>query len=452
MRHLGRRNCLAAVTVFAALLSCSSRQPGQRIDPGFNLYSQQDDIQLGREAAAEVRKQVDVVDDQRLQKYVSEIGNKLAREPAAGQYPYSFTLINDDSINAFALPGGPIFVHSGLLEAADNEAQLAGVLAHEIAHVVLRHGTSQASKANLVQLPAVLAGTAIGDHGALAQLGQVGLGLGVNALMLKYSRSAEKEADARGARLMAQAGYNPMEMADFFEKLEAQGGSRSPSFLSSHPNPGHRMELVQAEVQALPQSGPYRTNTGRFPRMRKLAAQLPPPNPPQQTAQTASAPQPSVSGFSTLNADTYSIAYPKQWRAYGNKSTPSVTIAPDGGLVRGSSGGVSVGFGAVLSYYQPNSSGASLSSATSALLDQFRQSNSRFQVAGRQQRVTVDGSAGLLTPLSSQSPYGGTETDTLLTVARPEGLFYVVFVAPSGQYQQVQSAYQRMIDSLTFPG
>jgi predicted Zn-dependent protease len=199
-------------------------------------------------------------------------------------------LINDPSINAFALPGGPIFVNSGLIAAAENEAQVAGVLAHEIAHVALRHATSQASKANLLQFPAALAAAMIGQGSVGAQLGQMGLGLGLNALMLRYSRGAEEEADALGARIMAAAGYNPLEMARFFEKLEGEGGPRAPQFLSSHPNPGNRVKDVQAEIQALPPGNYTRTgDAASFRHAKQRVALLPPPDRGVQRARTAPA-------------------------------------------------------------------------------------------------------------------------------------------------------------------
>jgi predicted Zn-dependent protease len=258
------------------LTACAARQPGAPLRPGFNLFSQEQDIQLGREAAAEVRKQVDVVQNSELQSYIAELGSRLSRNPDAGAYPYSFTLVNDPTLNAFALPGGPVFVHTGILAAAENEAQLAGVMAHEISHVALRHGTNQASKANIAQLPAVLAGAAVGQGSTLAQLAQLGIGLGFNSLLLKYSRDAEREADSLGAHLMAQAQYNPIEMARFFEKLEAEGGSRAPDFLSSHPSPGNRVKNVEAEIRTLPASS-YTEGTGRLARMKALVSQLPPP-------------------------------------------------------------------------------------------------------------------------------------------------------------------------------
>ena len=187
------------------------------------MFSVEQDIQLGKEAAQQVAQQYPVVQNQSLQNYIRRVGERLASQPDAQGFPYTFTLLHDQSVNAFALPGGPTFVFTGLLREADNEAQLAGVLAHEISHVKLRHGTNQASKANLIQLPAMIAGGMLGDGSILGQLAQLGIGLGANSVLLKYSRDAERQADALGARIMAQAGYNPIEMGRFFEKL---GGAR----------------------------------------------------------------------------------------------------------------------------------------------------------------------------------------------------------------------------------
>jgi predicted Zn-dependent protease len=273
-----RRNCLSVGWVLLLVLfGCATRRPGDPVRPGFNVFGKEQDVEIGQQAAAQVRSQVDIVNDRQLQQYVSKVGNKLAAHSEAGGYPYSFTLINENSINAFALPGGPVFIHSGLIEAADSEAQFAGVLAHEIGHVALRHATNQASKANLLQFPAALAAAVIGDQSAAAQLGQAGLGLGINSVLLKYSRDAEREADVFGAQLMAKSGYSPLEMAHFFEKLEEEGGSRAPEFLSSHPNPGNRVEAVQAESKAIPQKGDDSASSGDFERVQRQIAQLRPP-------------------------------------------------------------------------------------------------------------------------------------------------------------------------------
>ncbi len=247
-----------------------------RFRPGFNLFSRDQDIQLGKEAAGEVEKQADLIDNRELTAYITSIGSKLAAQPQADKYPYTFKVVNDKSINAFALPGGPAFVNTGLIAAVDNEAQLAGVLAHEISHVALRHGTNQATKANLIELPALLASKAVGTGSMLGQLSQIGIGLGANSVLLKFSRTAESQADLLGAQIAAQAGYNPIEMARFFQKLEAEGGARAPQFLSDHPNPGNRMRAIEDEIRYMPKRN-YTTDTGRLPRMKAIVAKLPPP-------------------------------------------------------------------------------------------------------------------------------------------------------------------------------
>src|SRR3954469_6732414 len=220
---------MAAVLVLPAL----ARRPGEPIKPGFNLFSKQQDIQLGQQAAVELRKRARPVANPELQDYIRRVGERLASTPTVRDsgFHFSFTLVNDKSVNAFALPGGPTFVLTGLILAVDNEAQLAGVLGHEISHVILRHGTNQASKANLIQIPAILAAAVTGSN-LLTNLTQ----LGATGLLLRFSRTDESEADGMGTRIMNEAGYNPIEMAHFFEKLEGQPGSRAPQFLSDHPN------------------------------------------------------------------------------------------------------------------------------------------------------------------------------------------------------------------------
>jgi beta-barrel assembly-enhancing protease len=262
-------NKLAILLLTAGLFSCASRQPGQALRPGFNMYSPEQDIELGRQAEQQVLRQVRVHPNRDVQEFVQQMGARLVATPAATNYPFRFTVIQEESINAFALPGGPVFIHSGLIRAASTEGELAGVIAHEIAHVVLRHGTSQASKANLVQLPAMLAGAALGN--SAGALGQLGLSVALESVLLRYSRNAETEADALGARMMYEAGYDPLEMARFFQKLEESGGARAPEFLSSHPNPGSRVSKVSAEVRTFP-SKRYQAGSGRFNEIQRMVS------------------------------------------------------------------------------------------------------------------------------------------------------------------------------------
>src|SRR5690242_18917218 len=164
-----------------------------------------------------------VINDPVLTSYVNRVGKRLANSQEARDsgYPFTFEVVADPTINAFALPGGPMFINTGLLKAVDNEAQLAGVMGHEMSHVILRHGTNQASKAQLIQLPAILASQTAGGS-MIGKLAQAGIGLGANSVLLKFSRTAESQADLMGSHLMAEAGYDPVQMAKFFEKLNAE--------------------------------------------------------------------------------------------------------------------------------------------------------------------------------------------------------------------------------------
>ena len=444
------RTKTAALALTLVLLACAARQPGDPLRPGYNVFSKQQDVELGREAAGEIRKQVEIVDNQDLQRYIRDLGARLAEQPQADEYPYEFTLINEDSINAFALPGGPIFVHSGLLSAAETEGQLVGVLAHEVSHVALRHGTSQASKAQMIQLPAVLAGAVMGQQSVWSQAGQIGLGLGLNALIMKYSRSAEKQADALGARIMAGAGFNPVEMADFFAKLEEQGGPRPPALLSSHPSPGNRVRLVRAEMEAFPPAD-YGYASGHFPRSKQLVAQLPPPKKPQhQEVAAGSAPSsPDVGAFRRIEGSTFSLELPSSWKAFGDQSSSTVTLAPENGIVRTQGGGGGIGYGAVVSHYRPRHR-TDLLNATWELLQQMQEVNPNLRAAIAPREVDVAGNRGLVVGLTGPSPYGGTEREMLLTVARPQGIFYMVFVAPEKHYDRLQPAFDRMARSIRF--
>ena len=241
----------------------------RNLKPGFNLFSPQQDVQLGQEAKAQVEKQQQILQDDRVTGYLTQLGRKLAQSPRAGAFPFSYEVVKDKNINAFALPGGPVFVNTATFVAAQNEAQLAGVLAHEMSHVALRHGTHEASKGQAIQLIAGLAGSATGG-GMLGTLARAGIGLGANSALLHYSREAESQADYNGALVMADAGYDPVQMANFFRLLETSGSEgRVAQFLSDHPTPGNRVQAVQQEIQSMPPRN-YRTDSPQFQSIRAL--------------------------------------------------------------------------------------------------------------------------------------------------------------------------------------
>lgn len=236
-----------AMFLFAAVVSASSATAG------FQLVSVNDEIRLGRQAQQQVRQQVPALRDGEVNRYLDSLGARIARRADGPRYPYSFDVANRRDINAFALPGGPIWVHRGLIDAAQNEAQLAGVIAHEIAHISNRHAAEQITRGTFANVGLGLLGAFLGD-GRGAQIAQMGAGLAANATMMKFSRDHEREADLKALRYMKNAGYDPRGMVEFLQVLRARQG-RDPgsvrTFFSSHPAPAERIRRLQQDAARL---------------------------------------------------------------------------------------------------------------------------------------------------------------------------------------------------------
>jgi predicted Zn-dependent protease len=429
-------------------------QKQRTLKPGWNLFSPQQDIQLGKEAAAEVEKQVAIVDNRELTDYISNIGKKLASQPEAGQFPYSFKVVYDKSINAFALPGGPAFVHTGLISAAENEAQMAGVLAHEISHVALRHGTSQVTKAQAVQLMFGLGGSLLGG-GLLGQLAQLGAGLGANSLLLKFSRNAESEADLLGTRIMAKSGYDPVEMARFFEKLEAQeksSGRSIPQFLSDHPSPGNRVKAVEAEIKLMPPREYSKGDTAQLRREQAIVKSLPVPakaNTDFRNAGNAAAARPSGQ-TKQYRSGGLAFSYPSNWEIFQQGQSNEITVASREGIVQ-SNGNAEIGYGAVIGVRQASNS-ENLEQSTRDFIGRLMQTNKTMQQSGERQRsFQLSGSPALVNVLYSRSSYQGQrEVDAIITAQHPQGLFYMILISPEAEYSHAQAAFDQMIRSVQF--
>jgi predicted Zn-dependent protease len=267
---------LAALVMVLAGVASADRTP---LSPGWNMFSPEQDIQLGRDVSRQVTQQLRMLNDPRVDNYLNHLGEKLSTHAPGYNYPYQYKCVNDSAINAFALPGGFVYINRGAIEAADNEAQLAGVLAHETSHVALRHGTNQATKANAWQVPLGLLGALAGENSLAGVLTQLGASFTVNSILLKNSRTDETQADVMGTQILYDAGYDPRAMAQFFEKIEAESkGHETVQFFSDHPNPGNRRERVDEEVDRL--GGPernYKTDSQEFRSLKRYLLGLPRP-------------------------------------------------------------------------------------------------------------------------------------------------------------------------------
>jgi predicted Zn-dependent protease len=262
------------------LLLCSSFLLGQtKLKPGFNLFSIEQDVEIGQESAAQIEKELPILKLRVVNDYVKRIGERLETAIQGPEFPYQFKVTNLSDVNAFALPGGFMYINRGLIEAAATEAELSGVLAHEMAHVALRHGTNQASKAYLAQAGlGFLGGLLGGSKGSTAQMIQSVGGFGLNTVFLKFSRSAEEQADVVGVQTLAKARYDPMAMADFFEMMREESGgdpSKFQQFFSTHPAPANRARRIEEETRMLGRIRPS-PPIGDLKRIQKALRRLPP--------------------------------------------------------------------------------------------------------------------------------------------------------------------------------
>ncbi len=445
------------VAVLLALV-VTAQMVQARVEPshGFDMFSAQEEVQAGQQAAAQVGKQLPLLpDSDPITVYVQRLGHQLAAHAPGEKWPYTFHVVNQKEINAFALPGGPVFVNLGTIQAADNEAELAGVIAHEISHVVQRHGTRAASKQMAAQLPLAILGGVMGQ-GALSQMAQMGLSFGVGSYFLKNSRKAESEADLLGTDIMYDTGFNPRAMSDFFTKLEKEGGvARGPQMLSDHPDPGNRAQAVAKEVATLPRKSNYRSDSAEFSDIKQRVGDLKPFT-AQQIAErqtptmnaSAGSIEPSGS-MSSFNHSDFEISYPDNWQVFGDQNS-SVTIAPQGGVSNSA-----VAYGVLINTFQPEDSNASLDQATHELLASLRQSNPDLREIGHDENIRVNGVAGKSvdlignSPLQDQSGRSGQERDWLVAVKRRDGsLLYLVSIAPDKDFESLRPTFERMLKSL----
>ena len=459
-----RASPLSVLLAAFALVGLSAQT---RITPDKNSYSVADDIKLGQEASAEARMQLPMLNDNRVDDYVEDVGAQLAAAIPAelrhAGFRYTFDVVNQKDINAFALPGGPMFLNRGMMEAAKSEAEMAGVMAHEISHVALRHGTAQATKGQKFQIGAVagqILGAIIG--GAAGSVISQGSQFGLGAYFMKYGREYERQADLLGAQIMARAGYDPREMANMFKTIQAEGGSGGPEWLSSHPDPGNRYNAIVKEASMLRVEG--NANTGQFQTIRARLGGMSPAYTAEQIAKgqvrngTSSSRTPSSvdrrsvtveppsSQFRTHSpANFLRVSVPANWADL--PSGDSQTYAPDNGYV--DDGGRSAFTHGVQIGVAQGGSG-NLQRDTEQLVQTFARTNPELASAGRARSENIGGRNGITTPLSNVSDVTGEREYVSVgtTQLRDGSLLYIIGVAPQAEAGTYEQVFKRVRQSI----
>ena len=452
---------LLVLTLVASTVSAQTK-----VVPPKNKYTPEQDVQVGREAAAEVRKEYPLINDSQIKGYLERIGDRLVdASPAELKKPvfeYSFTPVNLKDINAFALPGGPMFVNRGMIEAASQEAEVAGVMAHELAHVLLRHGTANATKAQGFQIGALagaIAGAVIG--GGLGQVISQGSQFGLGTWLMKYSREYEKQADLVGAQIMARAGYDPRALARMFETIQKQGGANPPQWLSSHPNPGNRTQYITAEAAQL-RIAPAPSDSG-FQQTRSRLASMPPARSMADLERNGNGnsggegrapvavgrvgdpvPAPSRQYRTVKGGELFQVSVPTNWTPISSNN--SMKFVPQNGYGQ-ANGTEQMTHGTELGVAQAGS--RDLRQATQTLVDGFLRSNPEMRMVGQQRQMTLSGRTAVVTPLVGRSAVGGTERVDLQTTLLADGnLFYFLTVVPDRDYDDYAPTFQRIAQSI----
>ena len=452
-------------TIFVALLLAASVASAQtKIVAPPNKYKPSDDVKLGQEAAQQATKELPMLNDASVDEYVNGIGQRLvAAIPPEFQHPefhYTFRVVNQKEINAFALPGGPMFLNRGMIEAAKNEGEVAGVIAHEISHVMLRHGTAQATKATKYEIGAV-AGQILGAivGGTAGSIIAQGSNFGISTYFMKFSREYETQADINGSHVMARAGYDPRHMAEMFKTIEAQGGSSGPEFLSDHPNPGNRYQYITKEAQMLGVNGDRVGNNGEFARVESRLTGMSPALTAAQIAQrqkqstgnngsigTTGRPvnvAPPSGSFRTYQPNNaLRISVPANWSPVESGGS-SVTYAPQGAYFQGDNGGSTFTHGVEVGVAQGT---GDLQRDTNSLLRNFAQSNPQLQQSGNAKNDNVGGRNGVTVQLANVSEVTGQPEYISLstTELRNGGLLYVIGVAPRTEAGTYDGAFRKV--------
>ena len=456
-----RRVVVAATFATALLADLASAQTP--VTAPKNKFTPSQDVQLGLEAAAEVEKALPLITNDQVLGYVERLGQRLVDAAPADlnhpEYQYSFKVIDQKEINAFALPGGPMFLNRGMIEAADSEAGVVGVMAHELSHVLLRHGTANITKSQnpwlqLGKIAGAVGGAIVGG-GAGAAIA-TGTQFGLDTVLLKYSREFEKQADLLGAQIMARAGYDPRELARMFETIAQQQGGGAPQWMSSHPNPGNRTQYIEQEAARLEIVNPV-TSTAGFDQTRASFAKMPPALTAQEIARRAKTgtttvpadigelgqpvPPPSPQFRTVRSGGILQLDVPANWKGISSKNL--VRFVPQNAF--GQADGRAV-FTHGVELGMAQASSRDLRTATRDMIESLAQGNPDLRVSGESQTVRLSQRTALATPLVNRSEVTGDEERIgLYTTFLSDGsLFYYAWVVPAEELATYRDTFTRV--------
>jgi beta-barrel assembly-enhancing protease len=432
------------------------QEQAPQFKPGFNLMSPEQDVAIGRQYAAQIEREMRVLPDQAVQQYVNNVGKRLSSQAPGEKFPYQFKVVDVKEINAFALPGGFLYVHTGAIVAAKNESELAGVMAHEISHAALRHGTNQMSKQMVAEKGLGVASAILGGGRDGGSLGDSVLGAGASLLFMRFSRTAEKQADIMGAQLMASAGYDPRGLGDFFKTLMA-AGSRPPQILSDHPDPGNRIQYLNELLPMLKLAQNPTVDTPEFQQIKQRLRGLPGGRDirrqaarPERPVARPPAPSPQQQTMQAPDG-SFALSVPNNWQMISASNDLSI-FAPPGAAGKTDAGGIVVTHGAFVGTQDLPNGMRDLGQAAQAFVQLQLRDNPEMRVLEDFKQTKLGGLPALYVPIGGESPITGrNERDIICMTILPNGkLFYLVLISPEDEAQTYNPAFLQTLESVRF--
>jgi len=439
----------ASITALPGNAVTTEKQAPADDAAGWNLFSIEQDIQLGNESADRFEEAVQLVQDPKLNDYFNRLGDRLTSTLPQEHFPFSFRLIADGSLHAFSFPGGPVYCTAGMMAAAENEAQLAGLVAHQMAHIVLRDATSTASRMKRFRVRAAMAVASTGKKSLLDSLGEIGLYLTPGSELMRYDTESEIRATTLAAKLMAEAGYKPLEADIFFQNLQMKHDEMSEFYLARHPV----LDLDDLATSQAMQGKPSRLVSKRkYRRLRKQAAAIQATSeqlealvnwqPPEQEQVASAGPR------EIYIASSYSFSYPTAWKEVKSSGADKFQVTPKGGAVRLANGERMVTVGVIAGPIDP---GKQTRPGKNRLLELVEEIRPGLTMVSGLERITTDSRPLEGMVLEGLSPVSGErETVWIVSARLADRVFYLLMVAPEKGFAQMQPEFDAILASIEF--
>jgi len=438
--------------VVGCLSACYDPPPKKiliEIKPEWNLFSEQQDIQLGKERSEQFNSEVNLSQDTLVNSYIERLGNKLTQVLPDPDFPYTFYVIADPGLYTFAFPGGPVYITSGMIAATENESQLAGLIAHQLAHIALRHTTSKASKKARFRVRAAFVASSTGKMTLLESLHMIGMNLHPASELLIYAPISERNAATLAADIMFAAGYKPTATEDFIQVLRQDYSAHSSFFIERHsdfarPEQDASTVLVKARIPS------FQIDTEKFNQIKAQTAKLQLTESNLDTLVKSYPLKEPVTKYTgpreVFITASYEFAYPATWKSGKPEADERFQVLPKGGMFYQAGSAPILSQGVIAGTLTSGNAGQS---ARATFIQNLQQLRPGLTVANDQAEQNLPGRPFQSILLEGDSPIPGEREHVWAIIAKlPDRVFYLLMITPVSQYKNIQTVFNDIFESI----